>query len=141
MVWTAGDFHETPGLPECQKCFQSSDASCCFLPTRHLACQNDKHVFGNLAMRPHGLFSHARPLEGSADTCFVIIFRLTTRPHQRVYSYAIRNRFWSVVIPEKSWKSKTFDPPKQNNILVNVKYSKMFLKPIEGITKLLFFPG
>ena len=38
-----------------------------------------------------------------------MIFRLTSRPHQRVYSYAIRSGIWSVVILEKSWKIDFFE--------------------------------
>ena len=55
-----------------------------------------------------------------------MIFRLTSRPHQGVYSCAIRKGIWSVVILEKCWKIEFFDPPKhhENMLKINNVYKE-----------------
>ena len=49
-----------------------------------------------------------------------MILRLTSRSHQRVYSYAIRSGIWSVVILEKSWKIHFLDPPKHHENMLKM---------------------
>ena len=58
-----------------------------------------------------------------------MMFRLTSRPHQRVYSYAIRSGIWSAVILEKSWKIGFLDPPKHHeNMLKMYGFNKENIK-------------
>ena len=61
---------------------------------------------GNLRTIPPVALISKNPYRQSliGEKWFFMMLRLTSRPHQRVYSYAIKNSFWLVVILDTSWK-------------------------------------
>ena len=86
-----------------------------------------KKTYGNISLssgiswwlaapRPPNGFPRVLGPKKKLEKIILMIFRSFSRPHQEVYSYAIRSSIWSAVILEKSWIF--FDPPKRHETML-----------------------